>query len=154
MSDALSPRVGEGQRDPATCQTAAVADHPTRDDIDLCSGTFWAGDHHESLTWMRENAPVYFDGNVWGVSRYADVREVSRLPEVFSNAVALNSLDARYWYFVGLCKAAQGRDAESDFRQGVERERRNLPHAGTIDASLERLSPDARQTINRARGRS
>ena len=86
MSDALSPRVGEGQRDPATCQNALVADHPIRDDIDLCSGTFWAGDHHESLTWMRENAPVYFDGNVWGVSRYADVKEVSRLPEVFSNA--------------------------------------------------------------------
>ncbi len=71
----------------------------------------------------------------------------------FTAAVQLNTLDARYWYFLGLCKAAQGRDAEGDFRQGVERERRNLPNAGTIDASLERLSPGARQTINRARGR-
>ncbi len=60
--------------------------HPARDGLDLCSGAFWAGDHHEALTWMRANAPVYFDGNVWGVSRYADVKEVSRQPEVFSNA--------------------------------------------------------------------
>ena len=63
-----------------------MADHPTRDDIDLCSGAFWAGDHHEALTWIRQHAPVYSDGNVWGVSRYADVKDVSRQPEVFSNA--------------------------------------------------------------------
>jgi cytochrome P450 family 142 subfamily A polypeptide 1 len=63
-----------------------VPDHETRDDIQLCSGAFWAGDHHEPLTWMRVNAPVYFDGIVWGVARYADVKDVSRKPEVFSNA--------------------------------------------------------------------
>jgi cytochrome P450 family 142 subfamily A polypeptide 1 len=63
-----------------------VPDHPTRDDIELCSGAFWAGDHHEALTWMRTTAPVYFDGNVWGVTRYADVKAVSRQPDVFSNA--------------------------------------------------------------------
>ncbi len=63
-----------------------MADHPTRDDIELCSGAFWAGDHHEPLTWMRANAPVYHDGNVWGVTRYADVKDVSRQPDVFSNA--------------------------------------------------------------------
>jgi cytochrome P450 family 142 subfamily A polypeptide 1 len=62
-----------------------VAEQP-RDDIDLCSGAFWAGDHHEPLTWMRANDPVFFDGNVWGVTRYADIRDVSRQPEVFSNA--------------------------------------------------------------------
>jgi cytochrome P450 family 142 subfamily A polypeptide 1 len=63
-----------------------MADHPTRDDIELCSGAFWAGDHHEALTWMRAHAPVYFDGNEWGVTRYADVKDVSRQPELFSNA--------------------------------------------------------------------
>ena len=60
--------------------------HPTRAEIDLCGGAFWAGDHHEALTWMRREAPVYFDGTVWGVTRYADVKEVSRQPDVFSNA--------------------------------------------------------------------
>ncbi len=63
-----------------------VADHPIRDDIDLCSGAFWAGDHHQALTWMRHHDPVHFDGTVWGVSRYADVKEVSRQPDLFSSA--------------------------------------------------------------------
>ena len=60
-----------------------MAEH---DDIDLCSGAFWAGDHHAALTWLRANDPVHHDGNVWGVTRYADVKDVSRRPEVFSNA--------------------------------------------------------------------
>jgi cytochrome P450 family 142 subfamily A polypeptide 1 len=72
--------------DLTTCQTSPVPDHATRDDIELCSGAFWGGDHHEPLAWMRREAPVYFDGTVWGVTRYADVRDVSRQPEVFSNA--------------------------------------------------------------------
>lgn len=63
-----------------------MANHPTRDDIDLCSGAFWAGDHHEALSWMRGNAPVYWDGAVWGVSRYEDLKDVSRHPEIFSSA--------------------------------------------------------------------
>ncbi len=63
-----------------------MPDHPTRDDIELCSGAFWAGDHHEALTWMRDNAPVYWDGTVWGVTRYADLKDASRRPEEFSNA--------------------------------------------------------------------
>jgi cytochrome P450 family 142 subfamily A polypeptide 1 len=62
------------------------ADHPTRDDIDLCSGGFWAGDHHEKLTWARANAPVYWDGVIWGVSRYEDVKAVSKDPATFSSA--------------------------------------------------------------------
>jgi cytochrome P450 family 142 subfamily A polypeptide 1 len=64
----------------------AVADHPTRDDIELCSGAFWAGDHHPALTWMRSEAPVYWDGTIWGVARYDDLKDVSRNPEVFSSA--------------------------------------------------------------------
>lgn len=60
-----------------------MAEH---DHIDLCSGAFWAGDHHAALTWLRAHDPVHHDGNVWGITRYADVKDVSRRPEVFSNA--------------------------------------------------------------------
>ena len=60
-----------------------MGDH---DDIDLCSGAFWAGDHHAGLTWLRAHDPVHHDGNVWGITRYADVKDVSRRPDVFSNA--------------------------------------------------------------------
>ena len=64
-----------------------IADHPTSAAVDLVAGTFWA-DPHAALTWMRENAPVYWDerGGVWGIARYHDLRQVSRAPEVFSSA--------------------------------------------------------------------
>ncbi len=64
----------------------AAPDHARREDVDLCNGAFWAGDHHEALTWVRANAPVYWDGVVWGVSRYADVKAVSKDPATFSSA--------------------------------------------------------------------
>jgi cytochrome P450 family 142 subfamily A polypeptide 1 len=64
----------------------AKPDHPTRTDIELCNGAFWAGDHHEKLTWARENAPVYWDGTIWGVTRYADLKAMSKDPATFSNA--------------------------------------------------------------------
>jgi cytochrome P450 family 142 subfamily A polypeptide 1 len=37
---------------------------------------------------MREHAPAYFDeaAGVWGITRYADVKEISKDPETFSNA--------------------------------------------------------------------
>jgi cholest-4-en-3-one 26-monooxygenase len=62
--------------------------HPTRDDIDLVAGSFYAGDPHDAWTWMRANAPVYWDdkGEVWGVVRYDDIRSISKSPETFSNA--------------------------------------------------------------------
>jgi cholest-4-en-3-one 26-monooxygenase len=65
---------------------AERGDHPTRDDIALCDGDFWGGDPHPAMAWMRAEAPVYWDGSVWGVSRYADLRDVSTRPEVFSSA--------------------------------------------------------------------
>jgi cytochrome P450 family 142 subfamily A polypeptide 1 len=63
-----------------------VADHPRRDDIDLISGAFWGGNPHAAMTWMRTHAPVYWDGRIWGVTRYADLKHVSGDPATFSNA--------------------------------------------------------------------
>ena len=63
-----------------------VPDHPTRDDIDLISGAFWGGDPHEAFTWMRANAPVYWDGHAWGITRHADLKAISKDPRTFSNA--------------------------------------------------------------------
>jgi cytochrome P450 family 142 subfamily A polypeptide 1 len=60
-------------------------DHPINPDIDLVSGDFWGRNPHAELTWMRENAPVYFDGRVWGIAAHAGVREVSLNPEVYCN---------------------------------------------------------------------
>jgi cytochrome P450 family 142 subfamily A polypeptide 1 len=62
-----------------------LADHPTRDDIRLMDGRFYADDPHARFRWMREKAPVYRDeeAGVWGVTRHADVMACSKNPEVF-----------------------------------------------------------------------
>ena len=56
--------------------------------LPLTSGAFWAGDPLADLAWARRHDPVHWDeaGGVWGVTRYDDVLEVSKHPEVFSNA--------------------------------------------------------------------
>lgn len=63
-----------------------MTDRRTREDIDLLSGEFWAGDHHGALTWMRAESPVHWDGSVWGISRHDDLKAVSRDPATFSSA--------------------------------------------------------------------
>ena len=64
-----------------------MATHPTRDDIDLIDGHFYV-DPHERYTWMRENAPVYFDApnGVWGIASYAALLAMEKDPITFSNA--------------------------------------------------------------------
>jgi cytochrome P450 family 142 subfamily A polypeptide 1 len=56
--------------------------------IGLTDGTFYGGDPFPAFAWMREHAPAYFDeaAGVWGITRYADVRDISKDPETFSNA--------------------------------------------------------------------
>ena len=66
----------------------SAPDHPTRPDIDLLAGEFYGNDPHPQFTWMRANAPVYFDAanGVWGITRYADLKAVAADPATFSNA--------------------------------------------------------------------
>jgi cytochrome P450 family 142 subfamily A polypeptide 1 len=68
--------------------TAAGPDHPIHPDIDLLDGNFYGNDPHELFTWMRANAPVYYDAanGVWGITRYADLKAIAADPGTFSNA--------------------------------------------------------------------
>jgi len=56
--------------------------------IGLTDGTFYAGDPYPAFAWMRKEAPAFFDeqAGVWGITRYADVKEISKDPITFSNA--------------------------------------------------------------------
>ncbi|HRW36307.1 MAG TPA: cytochrome P450 [Aquihabitans sp.] len=65
--------------------------HPTRDDIDLISGAFWGRNPHDAFTWMRANAPVYWDGHAWGISRYHDLKEISKDPLTFCNGQGIRA---------------------------------------------------------------
>jgi cytochrome P450 family 142 subfamily A polypeptide 1 len=68
-----------------------VPDHPTRDDIDFISGDFWGRNPHDDFAWMRANAPVYWDGRAWGITRYDDLKAVSKDPVTFSNAQGIRA---------------------------------------------------------------
>ena len=55
-------------------------------EYDLLSGEFWGRNPHDAFTWMRHNAPLYWDGRVWAATKYHDLKEISRHPDRFSNA--------------------------------------------------------------------
>ena len=65
-----------------------MPNHPTRSEIRLLDGEFYANRPLEHYAWMRENAPVYHDENadVWGVTRHQDVMTISKTPELFCSA--------------------------------------------------------------------
>ena len=61
--------------------------HPTRDGLNLLDGSWYADDPHEIWTWMRREAPVYYDeaSDVWGIARYDDVLAIEKDPATFSS---------------------------------------------------------------------
>jgi cytochrome P450 family 142 subfamily A polypeptide 1 len=56
--------------------------------IGLTDGTFYGGDPFPAFAWMRKEAPAFFDerSGVWGITRYADIKAISKDPDTFSNA--------------------------------------------------------------------
>jgi cytochrome P450 family 142 subfamily A polypeptide 1 len=81
-----------------------MSDHPTHPDIRLVDGAFYADDPHRLWTWMRENAPLYWDeaGQVWGVTLYEDVLAVSKNPRLFCNSRGMRPDAPPMPYMVGL----------------------------------------------------
>ncbi|MEE2678027.1 MAG: cytochrome P450 [Myxococcota bacterium] len=65
-----------------------MPNHPTRPEIRLLDGEFYANRPIEHYAWMRENAPVYHDedAGVWGVARHQEVMTISKTPEIFCSA--------------------------------------------------------------------
>lgn len=61
--------------------------HPARPEVHLLDGRFYADAPHRHFDWLREHAPVYWDeaGQLWGITRHADVMDLSRRPDVFCN---------------------------------------------------------------------
>jgi cholest-4-en-3-one 26-monooxygenase len=67
--------------------SAFAPTHPTRDDIDLLDGNWYAGQPHDTWTWMREHAPAYYDpsSDTWAITRYHDILAVEKDPKTFSS---------------------------------------------------------------------
>jgi len=62
--------------------------HPQNPEINLLDGRFYANDPHPYFTWMRANAPVYWDEScgIWGVASHAAVMHASKTPGDFCNS--------------------------------------------------------------------
>jgi len=62
-----------------------MADHPTKSSIRLLDGRWYQGVPLDDYAWMRANAPLYWDpvGEIWGVTRHADIQHVSKTPALF-----------------------------------------------------------------------
>jgi cytochrome P450 len=67
-------------------------------DLRLDDPAFYAQDPYPAYAQLRSNAPVfrYEPLNLWVLSRYEDVRHVSRTPEVFSSVRGLVINDIKY----------------------------------------------------------
>jgi cholest-4-en-3-one 26-monooxygenase len=61
---------------------------PTPVSIDLVDGNFYGVDPYPAFAWMRRHAPAYFDeaNGIWGITRYRDLKDISRNPDTFSSA--------------------------------------------------------------------
>jgi cytochrome P450 family 142 subfamily A polypeptide 1 len=61
---------------------------PADIEINLVDGQFYGGNPFPAFAWMRDHAPAYFDeeAGVWGITRHADIKEIAKDPDTFSNA--------------------------------------------------------------------
>jgi tetratricopeptide (TPR) repeat protein len=94
-----------------------------------------------------------------GGARYAsglrlfNERRFADAEKEFVAAVENDSLDARYFYFLGLTRLLlDKRDAAiADFEQAANLERQHRPDKETVNGALERVQGPARQEMNRFR---
>lgn len=65
----------------------ATANHPTHPDVSLLDGHWYATEPHDTWTWMRHNAPVYYDqaSDTWAIMRHDDILTIEKDPQTFSS---------------------------------------------------------------------
>jgi hypothetical protein len=72
----------------------------------------------------------------------------------FLAAVQNDNGDARYYYFLGLSRLAQGkREAYEDFDEASRLERLGRPDRAQVSAALERVQGPMRRVLNSVRTR-
>ncbi len=121
-----------------------MADHPIRSSIDLADGAFYAQDPHPAFDWMREHAPLYWDGQVWGITRYADLLLAAKDPQTFQNGGGIRPTQPPMPYMI-------------DLDDPAHRQRRGLVSRGFTPRRVQEHEPRIREIsadlIERARAR-
>src|SRR6476660_6134991 len=107
-------------------------------DINLLSGEFWGRSPHDELSWLRANAPVYWDeaANLWGIARYDHVKEIETNPAVFSNAN-------------GVRPEAGATPMLIDLDDHAHRRRRQLVAEGFTPRRVREQEPKVRTVVDR-----
>jgi hypothetical protein len=87
-----------------------------------------------------------------GMNFYFD-RDYVQAEKEFLLTIENDSQDARFFYFLGLARLAQGRrrDAYVDFGQGALLERQNRPSPAAVNEALERIQGPMRFLVNKFR---
>jgi TolA-binding protein len=87
-----------------------------------------------------------------GLSRYFSRRYADAEAE-FLRAIANDSQDARFYYFLGLSRFLQGKPASYDFAQGAALEQQDRPGQEAVSRALERVQGQERMIVNESRRR-
>jgi cholest-4-en-3-one 26-monooxygenase len=111
---------------------------PDQLDLNYVGGDFWADDPHAALAWLREHEPVHWNepAGVWGITRYDDVREISRRPEVWSSVGGIRP-----------DSDPTGMMIEQD--DPVHRKRRQLVSKGFTPLQIRRQEDKVRSIVDR-----
>jgi cholest-4-en-3-one 26-monooxygenase len=107
-------------------------------DLDYVSGDFWAADPHAGLTWLRAHDPVHWNeaAGVWGITRYDDVREISRRPDLWSSVGGIRP-----------DSGPTGMMIEQD--DPVHRQRRSLVNKGFTPLQIRAQEDKVRSIVDR-----
>jgi cytochrome P450 family 142 subfamily A polypeptide 1 len=111
---------------------------PDQFDLNYVRGDFWAGDHHAALTWLREHDPVHWNepAGVWGITKYDDVRVISRRPDLWSSVGGIRP-----------DSGPTGMMIEQD--DPVHRRRRQLVGKGFTPLQIRRQEDKVRSIVDR-----
>lgn len=68
----------------------AISTHPILENLNLLDGKWYSTEPHEDWTWMRENAPIYYNeaSDVWAIMRHKDILMIEKDTKTFSSYMA------------------------------------------------------------------
>jgi cholest-4-en-3-one 26-monooxygenase len=107
-------------------------------DVNYVRGDFWAGDPHVALAWLREHDPVHWNepAGVWGITKYDDVKDISRRPDVWSSVGGIRP-----------DSGPTGMMIEQD--DPVHRQRRQLVNKGFTPLQIRNQEDKVRSIVDR-----
>jgi cytochrome P450 family 142 subfamily A polypeptide 1 len=109
-----------------------MSDQVIRPEVALTDGAFYASDPHPHFDWMRAHAPLYWDGQVWGITRYADLLLAAKDQQTFRNGGGIRPTQPPMPYMI-------------DLDDPLHRQRRGLVSRGFTPRRVQEHEPRIRE---------